>query len=73
MGGLRASLRQGVKTMKIKQRICGILAFLSFVWLLGVAGNSDLGLEPDLSKIALKLLICLVVFAASIEIGGFTK
>lgn len=59
--------------MKTKRRICGTIAFLSFMWLLGVAGNSDIGLEPDLSKLALKLLIGLVVFAASIEIGGFTK
>ena len=59
--------------MKTKRRICGTLAFLSFMWLLGVAGNSDAGLEPDLGALFLKILICLVVFAASIEIGGFTK
>ena len=59
--------------MKTKQHICGTLASLSFMWTLGVAGNSDLGLEPDLGIIALKLLIGLVVFAASIKIGGFTK
>ena len=59
--------------MKTKQHICGTLAFLSFMWTLGAAGNCDLGLEPDLSIIALKLLIGLVVFAASIKIGGFTK
>ena len=59
--------------MKAKERICGALAFLSFMWLIGVAGNSDLGLEPYLGQIALKLLIGLVVFAASIKIGGFTK
>lgn len=59
--------------MKTKQRICGTLAFLSFMWTLGVAGSHDLGLEPDLGIIALKLLIGLVVFAASIRIGGFTK
>lgn len=59
--------------MKIKRRICGTTAFLSFMYLLGVAGNSDLGLEPDLGVLALKLLIGLAVFAASIEIGGFTK
>ena len=59
--------------MKIKRRVCGTLACLSFLWLLGVAGNSDLGLEPDLGKLALKLLIGLAVFAASIVIGGFTK
>lgn len=65
--------RPGGIQMKTKRRICGTIAFLSFMWLLEVAGNSDLGLEPDLSKLALKLLIGLVVFAASIEIGGFTK
>lgn len=59
--------------MKIRRRVCGTLAFLSFVWLLGVAGNNDLGLEPDLGKLALKLLIGLAVFAASIIVGGFTE
>ena len=59
--------------MKTKQHICGTLAFLSFMWTLGVAGNSDLGLEPDLGIIALKLLIGLVVFVASIKIGGLFK
>ena len=39
--------------MKTRQHICGTLAFLSFLWTLGVAGNSDLGLEPDLGIIAL--------------------
>lgn len=59
--------------MRLKSLICGITAFLSFMWLIGIAGNSDLGFEPDLGRMALKLLIGLVVFAASIEIGGFTK
>ena len=59
--------------MKTKRRICGALAFLSFMWMLGVAGNIDIGFEPGLGKLALKLLIGLAVFAASIEIGGFTK
>ena len=59
--------------MRPKKHICGTLACLSFVWLLGVAGNNDLGLEPDLGKLALKLLIGLAVFAASIVVGGFTK
>lgn len=59
--------------MRLKSLICGITAFLSFMWLIGIAGNSDLGFEPDLGRMTLKLLIGLVVFAASIEIGGFTK
>ena len=59
--------------MKTKKRICGTLAFLSFMWLLGVAGNSDLGLEPDFVALVVKVLAGLVVFAASLKIGGFIK
>ena len=59
--------------MKLKTRICGTTAFLSFMWLLGVAGNSDLGLEPDLGALVLKCAIGLVVFAASLKIGGFIE
>lgn len=59
--------------MKSKQRICGTLAFLSFMWLIGVAGNSDLGFEPDFGALCIKLLAGLVVFAASLKIGGFIK
>ena len=59
--------------METKKRICGTLACLSFVWLLGVAGNSDLGLEPDFVALVIKVLAGLVVFAASLKIGGFTK
>ena len=57
--------------MKIKERICGTLAFLSFMWLIGVAGNSDLGLEPDFGRLCIKVLAGLVMFAASLKIGGF--
>lgn len=59
--------------MKIKRKVCGTLAFLSFVWLVVVAGNSDLGLEPDLGALCLKVLAGFVVFAASLKIGGFIK
>lgn len=59
--------------MKLKTRICGTTAFLSFMWLLGVAGNSDLGLEPDFGALVIKVLIGLVVFAASLKIGGFIE
>ena len=53
--------------MKIKRCICGALAFLSFVWLIGVAGNSDLGLESDFVALVIKVL---VVFASILKIGG---
>lgn len=59
--------------MKTKKRICGTLAFLSFMWLLGVAGNSDLGLEPDLVALVIKVLAGLVVFTTSLKIGGFIE
>lgn len=29
----------------MKRKICGTIAALAFVWLLGVAGSSDLGLN----------------------------
>ena len=57
--------------MKTKRRICGILACLSFMWLIGVAGNSDLGLEPDFGRLVIKMFAGLAVFAASLWIGGF--
>ena len=55
----------------MKTKICGTLAFLSFMWLIGVAGNSDLGLEPDFGRLCIKVLAGLVVFTASLKIGGF--
>ena len=59
--------------MEIKRKVCGSLACLSFLWLIGVAGNSDAGLEPDFVVLALKVLAGFVVFAASLKIGGFIK
>lgn len=59
--------------MKTKRKVCGTLACLSFMWLLGVAGNSDLGLEPDFVAMVIKVLAGLVVFAASLKIGGFIE
>ena len=56
--------------MKITRRICGTLAFL---WLLGAAGNSDLGAEPDLSVLIIKVLCGLLVLIASVTLGGLTK
>ena len=56
--------------MKIKRKVCGALACLSFMWLVGVAGNSDLGLEPDFGSLVIKVLAGLVVFTVSLKIGG---
>lgn len=59
--------------MKIKRKVCGALAFLSFMWLIGVAGSSDLGAEPDLGVLIIKALCGLLVLVASVQLGGFTK
>ena len=59
--------------MKLKRIICGITALLSLLWLIGVAGNSDLGFEPDLGRMILKVLAGLVVFGTSLKIGGFIE
>lgn len=59
--------------MKIKRKVCGTLACLSFMWLLGVVGNSDLGLEPDPSTLIIKVLCGLLVLIASVQLGGLTK
>lgn len=59
--------------MKIKRKVCGTLAFLSFMWLIGVAGSSDLGAEPDLGVLIIKALCGLLVLVASVQLGGFTK
>ena len=57
----------------MRRKICGTLAFLSFMWILGVAGNSDLGLEPDFGVLCIKVFAGLAVFAASLWIGGFIE
>lgn len=47
-----------------------LTAMLSFLYLLGVAGSSDAGLEPDLALMCTKLLIGTAVFALSSWKGG---
>lgn len=51
-------------------RIWRVAAPLSFLYLLGVAGSSDAGLEPDLALMCTKLLIGTAVFALSSWKGG---
>ena len=55
--------------MKIRQHICSALAFLSFLWVLGVIGNSDLGYGLNVISLA----IGVAVFGISIWLGGFMK
>ena len=51
-------------------RIWRVTAPLSFLYLLGVAGSNDAGLEPDLARMCTKLLIGTAVFAFSSYKGG---
>lgn len=55
--------------MKIRQHICSALAFLSFLWVLGVIGNSDLGYGLNVVSLAIGVAVC----GISIWIGGFMK
>ena len=59
--------------MKIKRRICRTLALLSFMWLLGVAGNSDLSLESSTAVLFVKLSVGVAVFGLSAWLGGLMK
>lgn len=59
--------------MKTKRKVCGILACLSFMWLLGVAGNSDLGLEPSTAALVVKLSVGVAIFGLSAWFGGLMK
>ena len=59
--------------MKVKRKVCGTLAFLSFMWMLGVAGNSDLGLEPNTAILFVKLSAGMAVFGLSAWLGGLMK
>lgn len=59
--------------MKTKRKVCGTLALLSFMWLLGVAGNSDLGLESSTAVLFVKLSVGVAVFGLSAWFGGLMK
>lgn len=55
------------------KKIARACSALSFLYLLGVAGNNDAGLEPDLARMCTKLLIGIAVFAFSSWKGGLLK
>lgn len=48
------------------QTLCG----LSFLYILGVAGNSDLGLEPSTAVLFVKLSVGVAIFGLSAWLGG---
>lgn len=56
-------------TKKLMRSLCG----LSFLYILGVAGNSDLGLEPSTAILFVKLSAGVTVFGLSAWLGGLMK
>lgn len=56
----------------MRKKICAVIAILSFLRLLGIAGSSDLGMI-DLSQILSQTTLAVILFAGSIYVGGFTK
>lgn len=52
------------------QHICGIVAVLGFLFLLGTAGASDCGDIP-ISQILAQSAIGLVVFGGGLWLGGY--
>lgn len=49
--------------------LCG----LSFLYILGLAGNSDLGLEPSTAVLVVKLSVGVAIFGLSAWLGGLMK
>lgn len=49
--------------------LCG----LSFLYVLGLAGNSDLGLEPNTAVLFVKLSVGVAIFGLSAWLGGLMK
>ena len=49
------------------------LCDLSFLYILGVAGNSDLGLEPSTAVLFVKLSVGVAIFGLSAWLGGLMK
>lgn len=62
--------RKAHKRFQIAMRA---LCFLSFMYVLGVAGNSDLGLEPSALRMTIKLAIGVSTFGLSAYLGGLMR
>lgn len=56
----------------MKRKICGTIATLAFIWLLGVAGNSDLGLNT-IKDIIWQGGAALAIFGGSLYLGDFLE
>lgn len=54
----------------MKEKICGTIAIIAFFWLLGIAGNSDLGLSTT-GEVITQGSAALALFAGSLYAGGF--
>ena len=54
---------------KLMRSLCG----LSFLYILGLAGSSDLGLEPSTAVLVVKLSVGVAIFGLSAWLGGLMK
>ena len=55
----------------MKSKLWGLAAIISLTYLIGVAGNSDLGLESSVPVLILKLTVGILGFYLSLLNGGF--
>jgi len=58
--------------IKTKRKICGVIAFIAFFFVLGTAGASDADLIP-MKQIVWRSVIGMAVFAAAVWKGGFME
>lgn len=56
----------------MREKICGTIALLAFFWLLGVAGESDLGLNT-IKDIIIQGGAALTIFIVSLYAGGLLE
>lgn len=56
----------------MKQKICGAIAALAFLWLLGIVGASDIG-QNTIKDILTQGSAALAIFTGSLYLGGFLE
>lgn len=56
----------------MRKKICGAVAALAFLWLLGIAGSGDLGCNT-IKDIIIQGSAALAIFAGSLYAGGFIE
>lgn len=54
----------------MRRKICGVLAFASFIWVIGLAGSVDIG-RITFEEFVAQGTCAMAVFVLSTWIGGF--